>query len=154
MRRPRPLLDARVPAFAALIIARDFGPQLEAKAQALSGSPDETNQQAAREIREALAFMREAAAQAAARLHPAPGTSANGSAEVPAGGAGAALVVESSSPDQMSAREVAEAVRLSPRWVRMLCEHGPLRATKRGGVWWISREDLQEYLDTRERPPA
>ncbi len=48
----------------------------------------------------------------------------------------------------LTTEEVAEKIRKNPRYVRYLCAHGILGATKPRGAraWLIPKESLDDYL--------
>lgn len=54
----------------------------------------------------------------------------------------------------MTAAEVAEALRVSPEYVRALCASKQLRATKLGKAYRIDRADFQRFMAAGGVVPA
>lgn len=134
-----------MPPYAAAVILREFGPGLEAQAAGMAASGSESGVQAAWELRVALGQMRESVRQLQERRREMPGpapTSASGSAEV--------VGLGSAAGSEMSSSEVAVRLGVSDRWVRQLCGSGCLAATRRGRVWCVTQQALDDYMDGLE----
>lgn len=141
----RAVLGAYVDAYAAVVILREVGPQLEAYASALAVSPVESNRQMAREVQVALSRMREVVRQLGERRREVS-ASASGSAEAVRDGIRAESVVGAG----LSSAEVASRLRVSSRRVRQLCTAGVLEATLDSGGWRIAQQSVDDYLDRME----
>lgn len=146
----RAVLGAYVDAYAAVVILREVGPQLEAYAAALAVSPAEANRQMAREVQVALSRMREVARQLGERRREVAASataSVRGSAEAVGGGSSeeSGLV-----GNWLSSGEVASRLRVSTRRVRQLCTAGVLEAARSGGVWQVAQQSVDDYLDRME----
>lgn len=118
---------------------------IAAYAEGLASSRDEGERERARAFAVSLVRMREVARYLAWR-RGAAGASAIGSAEAPIAAVGAG----SAHPPRikaMTALEVADKLKVTDSRVRMLCRSGELSATKEGGVWWISQDAVDDYLD-------
>lgn len=142
----RAVLAASVGPYAAVVIVREFGPQMEAYAASMAASGSEVDRQVAREIQGALAQLREAARQLRERRREMPTaapTSVSGSAEV--------ADSRSSADCELSSSEAAAELGVSVRWIRGLCLSGSLAATRRGRTWWITRQALDDHLSTSRR---
>lgn len=53
-------------------------------------------------------------------------------------------------PLYLTAREVAEQLRISPMTAIRLCRDGKLPAVKVGGTWRIPADELREHLATKK----
>lgn len=145
----RAVLGAHVPPYAALVIVREVGAQLEVSAAGLAASGTEAGAQASRELRVALGQMREAARQLQERHREVPSTaatSASGNAEAICDGIRAESVVGAG----LSSAEVASRLRVSTRRVRQLCTAGVLVATLDSRGWRIAQQSVDDYLDRME----
>lgn len=52
--------------------------------------------------------------------------------------------------DYLTAREVAEELRVTPVSVQTWCRTGQLKAVQAGRQWRIKREDLETFLKRKE----
>lgn len=48
-------------------------------------------------------------------------------------------------PDYLTVEETAEVLGYNPFYVRRMLRNGKLRADKKGGMWLIYREAVEEY---------
>lgn len=139
-------LAAVVPPWAAFVISRDFGREIERKAAAIAAAQPEV----ARQLRVALEQMREAGRQ---QYDAAVGNRCQaevGNAEVPSGAGVSASAV--SPRFGLTTRQVAERLELkSDRQVRNLIKDQVLSATRRGRGPYVVDEVSVAIEEERRR---
>lgn len=143
----RPYLPAVVSPLAALVLSGDLASVIEPYLRSMELSPIERNREAARQIRQAQASMRESARQLRQRGEVG---SAGGTAE-PAPVVEVAESGVSSSWDHLTVVQVAGRLQVSSEYVRRLCRTGGLSATRSGRDWAIDAESVAAYELSRRR---
>lgn len=145
----RPVLGAHVEALAAHVLARDFGEEIEKKAERYARVGTPLSVEACRQMRRALAEMRESA-----RLRKELQRELEdcGTAEVPETPPGAESD-RSVGHGWLTAQEVAEQLGVEARTVTGWCVGAELPATRgrgRGRPWLIRPQDVADFQDRRQ----
>lgn len=150
--RRRPYLNPHVGPLAAIVFTREeFVEQFELYAQQMSKSSTDLQREAARQVLEAVAGMRECARQYRERQAEPPGEIAEvGNAAMPSELADAGSV---SPPwSRLTVEQVVDRLGLKARRVTGLCQPGgPLSATKVGGRWFIEEASVVAEEERRRR---